>query len=95
MNNFKKLLLHMELLFLKLMQRIRYSYYLRNYPLYLRKIGVKFSGDIKKTGFIASSAKFDSYTDGKYITIGEETIISTDCLFLVHDYSIATAIRGN
>lgn len=93
MSKFKKLIYHIELKYLKIASRISYKYYLKRFPYYLRKLGVKFSGDIKNTGFIASSTKFDSIDYAKYIEIGEETIISADVLFLVHDYSIATALR--
>jgi len=79
---------------LKIMQRVNYKYYSKHYPLYLHKIGIKFSGDISKTGFIAPSATFDSKDYGKYITLGEKTIISGGVVFLVHDYSIGAAMRG-
>ena len=93
MSKFKKIILHIELRYLKLAARVSYKYYLRKFPYYLSKLGVKFTGDIKNTGFIASSTKFDSIDYAKYIELGEETIISADVLFLVHDYSIATALR--
>lgn len=93
MNIMKKIGLLIDLIFLKLMQRFRYSYYLKHFPFYLKKIGVNFSGSMENTGFIASTVKFDSLSYAKYITIGENTIISTDVLLLVHDYSISTAIR--
>lgn len=75
------------------MHRLNYKYYLKHYPFYLKKMGVRFSGDIKNTGFIASSVKFDSVAYANKIEIGENTIISGSVLILVHDYSIATAIR--
>ena len=56
-------------------------------------MGVSFSGDIEKTGFIATSVKFDSLEYSHMIELGEHTIISSNVLILVHDYSIATAIR--
>jgi len=90
----KKLMLHMQHSFLKVMHRLSYKYYLKHYPRYLRKMGVRFSGDISKTGFIASNVKFDSIAYAKYIEIGENTIISSNVYFLVHDYSIGTAIRA-
>ena len=39
------------------------------------------------------SAKFDSFAYAPYFEIGEHTIISSEVRFLVHDYSISTAIR--
>lgn len=89
----KKLRLGLELLFLKIMQRVNYRYFKKHYPYFLRRMGVKFSGDIDKTGFIATSVKFDSLAYTHLIEVGEETIISDSVYILVHDYSIATAIR--
>lgn len=90
----KKIGLFFNLMFLKIMHRLNYKYYLKHFPLYLKKLGVRFSGDISNTGFIASSVKFDSVAYAKHIEIGENTIISGNVLFLVHDYSIGTAIRS-
>ena len=89
----KKIGLFFNLKFLKIMQRVNYKYYLKHYPLYLKKMGVNFTGDISNTGFIASNVKFDSVAYANRISIGENTIISGGVTFLVHDYSIATAIR--
>lgn len=93
-DSIKKVLLASELAFLKIMQRVRYKYYIKHFPRHLRRRGVKFSGDIDKTGFIAPSVKFDSLAYSEYIEIGEETTISTNVFFLVHDYSIGSAIRS-
>lgn len=90
----KKIVLLINLVFLKIMHRISYKYYLKHFPLYLKRMGVRFSGDIENTGFIASSAVFDSVVYANMIEIGENTIISTGVSFLVHDYSIGTAIRS-
>lgn len=94
MTKAKKIALKINLIYLKIMHRVKYSYYLKHFPLYLRKLGVNFSGDIAKTGFISSSVSFDSMDYAKYITIGEKTIISSNVLFLVHDYSIGSAMRA-
>lgn len=90
---FKKLILLFNLLFLKFMNRISYQYYLKHFPRYLRRMGIKFTGDINNTGFIASSVKFDSVAYAHMIELGENTIISADVFILVHDYAISTAIR--
>ena len=71
MNKAKKIELKMEHAFLSVMQRVRYSYFAKHYPRYLQKMGVNFSGDINKTGFVAPSASFDSKDYAKYITLGE------------------------
>ena len=91
---FKKAVLFFNLMFLKVMHRLNYKYYLKHFPLYLKRMGVKFSGDIANTGFIASTVKFDSVAYAHHIEIGENTTISGSVLFLVHDYSIGTAIRS-
>ena len=88
----KKIALRLEQKFFSIVQRFNYKYYLKNFPYYLKRIGVNFSGDISKTGFIASDVMFDSLEYGKFITLGESTIISGNVLFLVHDYSIGSAM---
>ena len=89
----KKFILLINYLFLRFINKFNYKYYLKHFPLYLRRMGVKFSGDISNTGFIAHNVKFDSVAYAHMIEIGENTIISADVFILVHDYSIATAIR--
>lgn len=93
MSFFKKLFLKCELLFLKMMQQLNYKYFKKHFPRYLRRMGVRFTGDIAQTGFVAPSVKFDSMAYAKMIEIGENTIISADVQILVHDYSVATAVR--
>lgn len=90
----KKARLYVDLKFLNVMHRLNYKYYAKHFPLYLQRMGVNFSGDISKTGFIASTVQFDSVAYANRITIGEQTTISTGVYFLVHDYSIGTAIRS-
>lgn len=93
-NIFKKVGLFFDLKFLNIMHRLNYKYYAKHFPLYLRRMGVQFSGDISKTGFIASDVKFDSVAYANRITLGEQTTISTGVFILVHDYSVGTAIRS-
>ena len=90
----KKARLGTELAFLKFMQRVNYKYFKKHFPYYIKRMGVKFSGDINKTGFIATDVRFDSLAYAHMIELGEETIISGGVHILVHDYSIATAIRS-
>lgn len=94
MNVSRKIELKIEHAFLCVMQRVKYSYFAKHYPKYLQKMGVRFSGDIEKTGFVAPSISFDSKEYAKYITLGERTTISGGVLLLVHDYSIGAAMRG-
>ena len=91
--NLKKIGLGIEFYFLKMMNKISYKYYLKNWPKHLQRRGIKFSGDIANTGFIAPNVRFDSLAYSHLIEIGENTIISSNVFMLVHDYSIATAIR--
>lgn len=91
---FRKAGLYFNLKFLKIMHRLNYKYYAKHFPLYLQKRGIKFSGDISKTGFIAGGTHFDSLAYSDRITIGEQTTISAGVFILVHDYSIGTAIRS-
>lgn len=65
--------------------------YIRNYPKYLRKLGVKINeipGDcwISPTIFL-DSAGYDM------IEIGDDCTISFDVVILIHDYSINNAFR--
>lgn len=91
---FKKVGLLFFRIFLAVMQRVNYKCYAKYNPLYFKKMGVQFSGDISKTGFIAGDAKFDSVAYANRITIGEQTTISSKVYILVHDYSVGTAIRS-
>ena len=90
---FKKVIALIWLLYLRFIKIISYKYYLKHYPKYLQWTGIKFSGNIENTGFISMSAKFDSFSYAYLFEIGENTIISSDVNFLVHDYSISTALR--
>ena len=89
----KKAGLFFDLKFLNVMHRLNYKYYAKHYPLYLQKMGVKFSGDISKTGFIAGNVKFDSVAYANRITIGEQTTISTG-VSINHVITIFIALFG-
>ena len=91
---FKKAGLFFNHQFLNIMHRLNYRYYAKHYPLYLKRMGIQFSGDISKTGFVADNVKFDSVAYANRITLGEQTTISSGVFILVHDYSIGTAIRS-
>ena len=81
---FKKIKLLINLKFLKIMHRLNYKYYLKHYPLYLKKMGVNFTGDISNTGFIASNVKFDSVAYADKISVGENTIVG-----------VGSVVKGN
>ena len=88
----KKILIRTEQKIFAVIHRVNYHYYLTHYPLLLQKMGIRFSGDIKNTGFISSTVAFDSFDYASYITIGENTIISSEVQMLVHDYTIGDAM---
>lgn len=60
--------------------------YMKFYIPYLKYKGVKFSG---KPRYIGLQVKFDNY---KNIQLGERVVISNECHFLTHDYSLTTAL---
>jgi acetyltransferase-like isoleucine patch superfamily enzyme len=60
---------------------------MKHYTKYLKKIGVNIKGEPK---FISQDVYFDGNNYSK-ITIGDNTTISREVMFLTHDYSITTA----
>lgn len=68
--------------------------YKQKYPVYLRKIGVNIPEDYYEGGhgFISPSVMFDG-NDFSLIAIGKNTTISTDVVFLTHDYSISKGLK--
>lgn len=65
------------------------------YPKYLRKIGINipedyYSGEV---GFIDPTAYFDG-SDYSLISIGKNTTISMQTVFLTHDYSIVKGLKA-
>jgi acetyltransferase-like isoleucine patch superfamily enzyme len=61
---------------------------------YLRKIGIDIPEDYYEGGhgFISPSVMFDG-NDFSLISIGKNTTISTDVVFLTHDYSISKGLK--
>ena len=64
------------------------------YPLFLREIGINISESYyaSRHGYIAPSVSFDA-NDYSLISIGDATTISSDVVFLTHDYSIAKGLK--
>lgn len=60
--------------------------YMRLYVKLLRKKGIIFTGHPQ---FISSSAQFDT---SDTITIGERCVITQNCYFLTHDFSLTTGL---
>ena len=68
--------------------------YKKKYPDYLRKKGINISEDYHESGhgFIAPNVIFDA-NDYSLISIGKATTISTEVVFLTHDYSISKGLK--
>lgn len=65
--------------------------YLKSYTLYLKEIGIDFTGRKKEIKFIEPSVYFDG-TDYSLIHIGDNVTISREVMLLTHDYSITSAV---
>lgn len=91
MNIYKKAILKR---FYKLLYQLNPEAYKRKYPKFLREIGIDISENYYATrhGFIAPNVVFDA-NDYSMITIGDATTISTDVVFLTHDYSISKGLK--
>lgn len=74
------------------MDKLNKPAYIKKYPKYLRRLGVKISeapGDC----WISPTVFFDS-SGYDMIEIGDDCTISFDAVILVHDYSINNAFRA-
>ena len=60
--------------------------YMRLYNILLKSSGIKIIGTPR---FIAKSAKFDDF---ELITLGDRLVISSNVIFLTHDYSFNTGL---
>jgi len=75
---------------IKFIGNFNHVVYVKLYIWYLKKLGV----DIKGTPiYISPTAYFDG-KDYSKIHIGHKTVISSEVLFLTHDYSISRAIEA-
>ena len=96
MKRYKRLFKKVYIMFMrkvyKYIHKINYPFYLTHYPRLLSKMGINFSGGTDNVGFISPSVSFDSYDYAKYITIGDNTIMSKNIQILVHDYTIGNAM---
>ena len=91
MNRYKRAMLK---LYYKFLGRFRPEKYKEKYPLFLRQIGINISENYYSTkhGFIAPSVVFDA-NDYSLISIGDATTISSEVVFLTHDYSISKGLK--
>lgn len=69
--------------------------YKEKYPFFLQKIGINIPDDYfeGRKGFIHVSVQFDA-NDYSLISIGKNTTISSEVIFLTHDYSIITGLHA-
>ena len=91
MKNFRRILLKYYFRFL---YRISLNEYKEKYPVYLHDLGINISKNHFEGGhgFIHPSSVFDG-NDFSLITIGKNTTISADVVFLTHDYSISKGLK--
>ena len=91
MNKYKRAMLKRYYKFLFMISPEKYKI---KYPVFLRQIGIKISENYYATqhGFIAPSVVFDA-NDYSLIAIGDATTISSDVVFLTHDYSISKGLK--
>jgi acetyltransferase-like isoleucine patch superfamily enzyme len=74
--------------FIKLVARFNHKLYMKLYILYLKSRGMRIQG---KPIYIGHSTHFDG-TDYSLFHIGNNVVISSDCRFLTHDFSISRAV---
>jgi len=91
MNKYKRAILKR---YYKVLHTFNPEKYKKKYPLFLQKIGVQISDHYygTKHGYIAPSVVFDA-NDYSLITIGDATTISSEVVFLTHDYSISKGLK--
>lgn len=90
----KKIMQVLERYFLKKLALVNAGLYKKLYPKYLRNIGINIPEDYYRGGygFIDPSAYFDG-NNYSLISIGRNTTISMQTVFLTHDYSIAKGLK--
>lgn len=79
--------------YLRILYRFNSETYKIKYPKFLKKIGVNIPDNYFEGGhgFIHPSVVFDG-NDFSMISIGKNTTISADVIFLTHDYSISKGL---
>lgn len=91
MNRYRKFFLKK---YYNVLHKINLRKYKRKYPVFLKKMGINISDTYYSSGhgFIEPSVVFDA-NDYSLITIGDATTISSDVIFLTHDYSISKGLK--
>lgn len=85
-HRFKKLMYYLVKSIIKLISLLNHRYYMKMYLPLLKRMGLKISGTPR---YIGIDVKFDNFSN---IHIGNRVVISDECFFLTHDYSITTAL---
>ena len=91
MNRYKRIFLKY---YLRIVYRFSAEKYKRKYPKFLRDIGINIPEDYYEGGhgFIHPSVVFDG-NDFSLISVGKNTTVSVDVMFLTHDYSISKGLK--
>ncbi len=82
----KRFIFHLSKSFVKLISYFDHRLYMKLYIPLLKKNGMKITGIPR---YIGVHVSFDDFNK---IKIGDRVVISDDCHFLTHDYSITTAL---
>lgn len=83
---FSRLIFHVQKRLIKLISYFNHRLYMKFYLKILKKQGMKITGVPRYIGY---NSKFD---DINLISLGDRVVISDECHFLTHDYSITTAL---
>lgn len=72
--------------FIGLLVYVDSKLYMKFYSILLHSTGIKINGKLR---FIAKSVKFDDFDK---IELGDRLVVSSNVIFLTHDYSFTTAL---
>lgn len=85
-HKFKRLCFYVLKALVYVTSYVDHRIYMKLYIPLLAWMGMRFNGTPR---YIGKDVKFDEY---KNVTLGDRVVISNECFFLVHDYSITTAL---
>lgn len=83
---FNRIRFYLLKLILKVISLFNHRLYMKIYIPLLRKHGMKFEGVPR---YIGANVVFDDFN---FISLGDRVVVSDQCHFLTHDYSITTAL---
>lgn len=86
---FKRLQFHSLKKVITISSYFSHRFYMQLYIPLLKKNGMNFQGTPR---YIGANVQFDEI---RLITLGDRVVISDECHFLTHDYSITTALIAN